>query len=102
MRRRTKVSLTEGRTIETVADIDGVTVVQSPKRARDVDVEVEVILVLGVVDPLEVANEVLMNVCSEWLGSPDLVIGGGVKSKNPGGSGYNLMVGGLVNGEENV
>ena len=54
--------------------------------------EVEVGLVLGPVDSLEIANYILMNVCSEGLRGPDLVIGGYVEGKEPGRSGYDLMV----------
>lgn len=92
-RRRTKVSLAEDHTVVTVVDIGGVAIVQPLEGARNVNVEVEVALVLGAVDSLEIANDILMNVWSERLRGPDLVIGGCVEAKDPGRSGYNLIVG---------
>ena len=62
--------------------------------------EVKVVLVLGRVDSLEVANDILMNVGSERLRGPDLVIGGCVEAKDPSRSGHNLIVGkGVSRGE---
>lgn len=45
--------------------------------------KVKIVLVLGVVNSAEVANNVLMNVCSERLRGPDLVIGGCVEVEDP-------------------
>lgn len=52
--------------------------------------EVEIVLVLSPVDSLEILNYILMNVCGEWLGGPDLVIGGRVEAKDLSRRGYNL------------
>ena len=54
-------------TVVAVVDIDGVTVVQSLERTRNVDVEVKVVLVLGLVDSLEATEDVLMDVGGERL-----------------------------------
>ena len=43
------------------------TVVQSLERTRNVDVEVKVVLVLGLVDSLEATDDVLMDVGGERL-----------------------------------
>ena len=53
--------------------------------------EEEVIRVMGRVNSLEVANDILMNVGGKRLGSPDLVICGCVEVKDPSASGYNLQ-----------
>jgi len=53
--------------------------------------EVEIILVLGLVDTLEVADDILMNVGREWFGGLDLVVGGCVEVKDPTGSGDDLI-----------
>ena len=66
------------------------TVVQPLERTRNVDVEVKVVAVLGLVDSLEVANDIFMDVCSEWFGGLDLVVGGCVEAKDPNGSCDNL------------
>ena len=50
-----------------VVDVDSVTVVQSLERTRNVDVEVKVVLVLGLVDSLEATDDVLMDVGGERL-----------------------------------
>jgi len=70
-----------------------VTVVQPLERTRNVDVEFEVILVLGLVDPLEVEDDIFMDIVSEWLGGLDLVVGGCVEVENPSGSRDNLIIG---------
>ena len=69
------------------------TVVQPLERTRNVDVEFEVILVLGLVDPLEVEDDIFMDIVSEWLGGLDLVVGGCVEVENPSGSRDNLIIG---------
>ena len=58
--------------------------------------EFQVTVVLGLVDSLETANEVLMNVAGEWLRGLDLVVGGCVEVKDPGRGGNDLGNGGKV------
>ena len=77
-------------TVVAVVDVDGVTVVQPLKGTRDVDVEVKVVLVLSLVDSLEAADDIFMDVGGEWLRGLDLIVGGRVEGENPGGSGENL------------
>ena len=67
------------------------TVVQPLERTRNVDVEVKVAPVLGLVDSLEVADDIFMDVGSEWLGGLDLVVGGCVEAEDTGGSCDNLI-----------
>lgn len=74
-------------------------VVQPLERTRNVDVKFEVVLVLGLVDSLEVADDIFMDVGSEWLGGLDLVVDGSVEVKDPSGSCDNLMIGEEVNTE---
>lgn len=74
-------------------DVGDVAVIQPLERTRNVDVEVEVILVLCLVDSLEIADDVFVNVGSEWLGGLDLVVGRCVEVKDPSGSCDNLMIG---------
>jgi len=88
-----------GHTVVTVVDVDGVTIVQPLERTRNVNVELEVILVLGPVDPLEVEDDIFMNVGSEWLGGLDLVVGGCMEVEDPSGSRDNLIIGEEVNTE---
>ena len=57
----------------------GVAVVQPLERTRNVDVELKVVLVLGPADLLEVADDVLVDVGSEWLRGVDLIVGGRVE-----------------------
>ena len=52
--------------------------------------EFKVVFVLGLVDPLEALDDVLMDVSGEWLGGLDLIVGGGVESEDPGSSGDDL------------
>lgn len=54
--------------------------------------EVEVVVVLGPVDSLEVAEDVLMDVGGERLGGLDLVIDGGVEGEDSCGSGKDLAI----------
>ena len=54
--------------------------------------EEEVVWVLGSIDSLEVANEVLVNVVRKRFGGLDLVIGGWVEVQDASASGYNLVV----------
>jgi len=61
--------------------------------------EVEVVFVIGPVDSLEVADDILTNVGRKWLGGLDLVVGGCVESEDPSGGGDDLMVGEGVNME---
>ena len=77
-------------TVVAVVDVDGVTVVQPLKGTRDVDVEVKVVLVLSLVDSLEAADDIFVDVGGEWLRGLDLIVGGRVEGENPGGSGENL------------
>ena len=82
-----------GHTVVTVVNVAGVTVVQPLEGTRNVDVEVEVVLVLSLVDPLEVEDDIFMDVGSEWLGGLDLVVGGRVEVEDPSGSCDNLIIG---------
>ena len=52
---------------------------------------------MGPVDPLEVADDVPLNVCAKRFGSLDLIIGGCVEVEDLRTSGYNLVIGGEVN-----
>jgi len=70
-----------------------VTVVQPLERTRNVDVEFEVVLVLGLVNPPEVEDDIFMDVVSEWLGGLDLVVDGCVEVEDPSGSCDNLIIG---------
>ena len=70
-------------TVVAIIDVAGVAIVQPFERTRNVNVEVKVVLVLGLVDSLNVANDVLMDIGGEWLGGLDLVVGGCVKVKDP-------------------
>ena len=64
--------------------------------------EEEVVWVLGPIDSLEVANEVLVNVVRKRSGGLDLVIGGCVKVQDASASGHNLVIEKKVNrGREN-
>ena len=74
-------------------------VFQPLERTRNVDVEVKVVLVLGLVDSLEVADDVFMDIGSKWLGGLDLVVGGCMEVKDPSGSCDNLIIGDEVNTE---
>lgn len=69
------------------------TVVQPLERTRNVDVEFEVVLVLSPVDPLEVEDDIFMDVVSERLGGLDLVVDGCVEVEDPSGSCDNLIIG---------
>lgn len=62
--------------------------------------EFQVAIVLGLVDPLETANEVFMNVFGEWLRSLDLVVGGSMEVKDPSRSGNDLTIERKVKREE--
>ena len=75
------------------------TVVQPLERTRNVDVELKIVLVSGIVDSLEVADDIFMDIGSEWLGSPDLVVGGRVEVEDPNGSCDNLVIAEEVNTE---
>ena len=55
--------------------------------------EFKVTVVVGLVDSLETADKVLMNVAGEWLRGLDLVVGGGMEVKDPGRSGDDLGIG---------
>jgi hypothetical protein len=85
-----KVGLGYYHTVVTEVDIGSVAIVQPLERARNVNVEVEVVLVFGPVYSLEISNDILMNVFSERLRGLDLVIGGRVESKDLSSSGYDL------------
>ena len=61
-------------------------VVQPLERARNVDVELKVVLVLGLVDSLEVLDDVLLDLRSEWFWGVDLVIRGCVEIEDPSAS----------------
>ena len=54
--------------------------------------ELKIVVVLGLVDPLEVANNILMDIAREWLGGLELVVGGCVEVKDPSGGGDNLIM----------
>jgi hypothetical protein len=73
-------------TVVAVIDVGGVAVAQPLERTGNVDVELKVVLVLGLVDSLEVADDIFMDVGSEWLRGLDLVVGGCVEVKDPSGS----------------
>ena len=45
--------------------------------------EFKVAVVLGLVDSLETAGDVLMNVPGEWLRGLDLVVGGSMEVEGP-------------------
>ena len=66
------------------------TVVQPLEGTRNVDVEVKVIFVLGLVDSLEAVDDVLVYVSSERLGGLDLVVDGRMEVEDPGGGGEDL------------
>ena len=54
-------------------------------------------LVGGLIDSLEVANEILVNVVGKRFGGLDLVIGRCVEVQDPSASGYNLVIENEVN-----
>lgn len=72
-------------------------VVQPLERTRDVDVELKVILVLGLVDPLEVPDNVLLDLGSEWFRGVDLIVGRRVEIEGPITSCDDLIIGEEVN-----
>ena len=74
-------------------------VVQPLERTRSVDVELKIVLVSGTVDSLEVADDIFMDIGSERLGGPDLVVGGRVEVEDPNGSCDNLVIAEEVNTE---
>ena len=74
-------------------------VVQPLERTRNGDVEFKIVHVSGTVDSLEVADDIFMDVGSEWLGGPDLVVGGCVEVEGPNGSCDNLVIAEEVNTE---
>ena len=92
VRHGSRAKLTRVHTIVAIVDVDGVAVVQPLEGTRKVDVEVKIGFVLGLVDPLEAADDVLMYVISERLGGLDLVVGGCVEVKDPGGGGEDLVI----------
>ena len=65
MRSGSRAELAGVHTVVTVVDVDDVTVVQPLEGTRNIDVEVEVVLVFCPVNPLETADDVFVNVFSE-------------------------------------
>lgn len=55
--------------------------------------EFKVAVVLGLIDSLEAADEVLMDFGGEWLRGLDLVVGGGMEIEDLGGSRKDLAIG---------
>jgi len=71
-------------------------VVQPLEQTRNVNMEVEVIVVLGLADSLEVVNDILMNFGREWFRGFDLVVDRCMEVEDPSGSGDDLTIGGEV------
>ena len=84
--------MTRFHTVVAEVDVGGVAVMQPLERARNINVEEEVVRVIRLADSLQVTDEILADVDDKRLGGPDLVIGGRVEIKDPSAGGYNLVL----------
>ena len=85
VRHRLKAGLTGVHAIVAEVNVDNVTIVQPLEGTRNVDVEVKVVSVFSLIDSLEAADDVLVDVGGEWLGGIYLVVGGCMEVKDPCG-----------------
>jgi hypothetical protein len=81
-----KVNLTRFHTIIAAVAIPGVGITQHGESAWNISVEEEIIGEIGRFDPLEVLDDIPLNVDAERFGGLELVIGGGVEVKDLGTS----------------